>query len=135
MARFRLKQAAYLKPHPQSPVPLLLEEGDEVDLPEAPGPYVDPLDEQAAKLLAAYHEARPGATMDPTRRLPGGVDPIAGQPFEQQVMTELRRREVDSAASASATDSKIDRLTDLVGGLVAALQQALAPPHGAKGRA
>lgn len=134
MARFRLKQAAYLKPHPHSPVPILLAEGDEVDLPEAPGPYVTPLDEEAGKLLAAYHEARPGANMDPTRHLPNGIDPIAGPTFDQQVMAGLRAQQANIAQATVATDSKIDKLADLIGGLVGALQAAL-QPSGKPGRA
>jgi hypothetical protein len=55
----------------------LLPEGAEIEGAHiAFGPHLEPLDEEASAAAAAYWLAHPGATLDPTRSLPLGRDPM-----------------------------------------------------------
>ena len=90
MPRYRLTQTAYLKPHPSSPVPILIDEGAEVDLPEYPGPYAMPLDLEAKQRRTPISPRAGSATLDPTRRLsPQLADGASPQTLDQVVQHQL----------------------------------------------
>lgn len=135
MARYRLKQTAYLKPHPQSPVPMLLDEGDEVDLPEYPGPYVDPLDDAARAAADAYAAAHPGATLDPTRRL--GLS-VAHDGLDRVVQARLDAMLAEAQAGRRPAgpdrDAEIGELRAQLAAMQAQIAALTAAPAGKPGR-
>jgi hypothetical protein len=131
--RYRLLQTSYVKRHPAAQMPEYLGEGVEIASNETPGPHWEPVNATAKVAVDAYRKARPNATLDPTRHLPNGIDPMAGHTLETALLGALRRVESDGPA-ASATDSKIDKLSDQIGSLVAALSAMVqSPPTHRKG--
>jgi hypothetical protein len=114
----------------------LLPEGAEIDYAGEPGPHLEPLDEPAREAMAAYWKAHPNATLDPTRSLPLGQDPLLRPTFEQTMLRSLERMAAEAAAGtapASAVDAKLDALTDALAKLAAIVGQGFATfPSGRK---
>lgn len=108
-----------------SPVFDRLAQGDEIDFDGVPGPHLKPLNEAARERMEAYWVANPGADLDPTRRVKGGVDGMGGRSLEQLVGSLLDGMERDAERSAPAKASSNDLLLrQLVEGQ-AAMQQAM----------
>jgi len=133
----------------RAPVCELLSAGAEIEYLGVPGPHLEPLNDEARAAMAAYWEAHPNASLDPTRHLPLGRDPIGGRTVEQLVsgLLEAMDREAsvarERADAARAGGAQAAQLDALVQGQVA-LQDALrvmaaalasAPSHAGKGRA
>jgi hypothetical protein len=127
----------------RAPVYQLFPQGREVEFSGVPGPHLEPLNDAAREAMAAYWKAHPGATLDPTRTMPLGQDPLGGRSVEQLVSGLLER--MDSQAPAGvAPGAEIAALLagqkamqDAIASLAAVLAGALAPPANpvAKGRA
>lgn len=130
LPRYRLLQAAYIQPHPSQTMPLLLQEGAEIVYAGLPGPHMQPMNEQAHAKKAEFAAKYPTATLDPTRNLPNGIDPLAGHTLETALISMMRKIEAEGqpAAATAAESSEIKQLTVQIGALVAALQAALVPP-------
>lgn len=110
----------------------LLPEGSEVEFDGIPGPHLEPLDDEARLAMAAYIKKFPGATLDPTRRLPLGQDPLLQPTFEQAMLRSLERISAEADGQAvrpSVADEKLDKLIETVAALAAvvAAQQGAAP--------
>jgi hypothetical protein len=109
----------------------LYAEGEEVEFDGIPGPHLEPLDEPAKLAMAAYWAANPGATLDPTRSLPLGQDPLLRPTFEQAMLRSLERLAADStepaARPAGAVDAKLDALTEQLSKLAGIVGQLAAP--------
>lgn len=105
MARYKLLQPSYVKQHPGAAYPQLLPEGTEIVYDDVPGPHMEPLDKEAEIAMSEYQKARPGATLDPTRHLPNGLDPMAGKTVEQLVMSRLT--EIEASASRTSPDAAV----------------------------
>jgi len=110
MAKYKLLQASYIKQHPSAPYPQLLPEGSEIVYDGTPGPHMEPVDKEAETAMAEYQKERPGATLDPTRHLPNGIDPMAGKTVEQLVMGRLT--EIEAAVSRGSESSAIEKLAE-----------------------
>lgn len=112
----------------------LLVEGTEIEFDGIPGPHLEPLDDAARAAMAAYVKKFPGATLDPTRHLPLGQDPLLQPTFEQAMLRSLERISAESEgqpARPSAADEKLEKLIETV----AALAAIVAAQHGAPARA
>jgi hypothetical protein len=108
----------------RAPVFQLFKSGDEITVPAGfiPGPHLEPLDDEAHTAMAAYQKARPGATLDPTRQLPLGIDPLSVRTFEGAIMASLERMAAEAMAAPArpATDDKIDKLIEAMAAQTAA---------------
>ena len=120
----------------RSPVFELLKMGTELDFAGVPGPHLEPLNDEARDALAKYWREHPNATLDPTRRMPLGQDPMGGRSIEQLVAGLLERMDTEPAPSGAGQPSG-DLVALLAGqkamqdamlALTAALTAALAPP-------
>ena len=112
----------------RAPVYELLGAGTEVDLPAdfIPGPHLEPLDTEARAAMEAYRKARPGASLDPTRSLPLGIDPMAGRSMEEMIMAQLQRNLADAVTKpevARPDDPRVDALLSSMAQLVAVVNQ------------
>jgi hypothetical protein len=122
----------------RAPVFELLAQGTEIDMADdfVPGPHLQPLDAAAETAMAAYNKARPGATLDPTRSLPLGRDPMAARSLDQMVMDQLERMSADVTGKPPAADARLEALTEALTrltGLVSHLAQpAAAQPAAAQ---
>jgi len=132
MARYKLLQQSYIKQHPAAQYPQLLPEGSEIVYDGIPGPHMEPLDKEAEIAMAEYQKAHPGASLDPTRHLPNGIDPMAGKTVEQLVMGRLT--EIEAAVTRGSESSAIEKLAEtqaqiaqLLTHLVTALSGSPAP--------
>jgi hypothetical protein len=108
----------------------LLAEGAEIEGDHiAFGPHLEALDESAQLTAAAYWKAKPGATLDPTRSLPLGQDPMLQPTFEQAMLRNLERIAADqsSVVRVQGSDSKLDALTEAMTKL-AGMVAMLVPP-------
>jgi hypothetical protein len=112
----------------RAPVCELLVQGTEVDMPAGfvPGPHLEPLDDAARADMAAYWKARPGASLDPTRSLPLGRDPLATQTLEGAVMAQLERLAADAVSKPAvpASDAKLDALLEAVTKMIGVVSAA-----------
>lgn len=111
----------------------LYAEGEELEFSGIPGPHLEPLDEEARQRSAVYWKAHPNATLDPTRSLPLGQDPLLRPTFESATLAMLERMAAEAALgrpaaapAAPAPDPRIDALTDALTKLTA-LVTALVP--------
>jgi hypothetical protein len=109
-------------------------EGAEIDMPDGfvPGPHLLPLDDAAKKAMAQYLKDRPGATLDPTRSLPLGQDPMQPPSLEASVLRTLERMAEDAAGasaapSAGASDAKLDALVEQITRLAGIVGQIAQP--------
>jgi hypothetical protein len=125
MGHYRLLQAAYVQRQPgQVPVwdlsnkvaafrhgsPCeLLDAGQTIVSETYPGPYVEALDESGKAAEAEYRKKYPNATLDPTRHLPNGQDPLVMHTFEGLVMRNLE----GMLSSATAKPAQNDVLTSI----------------------
>ncbi|HXA22763.1 MAG TPA: hypothetical protein VNW90_10710 [Acetobacteraceae bacterium] len=103
------------------------------------GPHLEPLDDPAKEKAAAYWKLRPNASLDPTRSLPLGRDPMVAATFETATLAMLERMAAEAAGkpvapSAAPNDGRMDALTDAMTKL-AQLVASLAPPAQANRRA
>jgi hypothetical protein len=109
----------------RSQVMKLFVENEEIDFDGIPGPHLEPLDEAARERMAAYWKAHPGATLDPTRSLPLGQDPMLRPTFEQAMLRQLERMTEEAAGPvappAAADNAKLDQVLEAIGKLTAAL--------------
>jgi hypothetical protein len=115
----------------KAPVCELLPLDTEIDLPDdfVPGPHLLPLDAAAETAMAAYRKARPGASLDPTRSLPLGRDPMAARTLEQTVMDQLERMAADVTGTGTPKpDAKLDALTEAMTTLTKLVAQLAASP-------
>jgi hypothetical protein len=81
------------------------------------GPHLEPLDGEARAAADAYWAKHPGASLDPTRSLPLGRDPMVAATFESATLGMLERMAAEAAGQpvappAAATDAKLDALLD-----------------------
>lgn len=117
--------------------------GDTFESDTIVGPHLEPLNDEAREKIAAYWFANPNATLDPTRRMPLGQDPMGGRSIEQSVQALLEAMERDAVAAAPvAQEDSASLLRTLAEGQAAMLQVLTAvlardasPPLQAKGRA
>jgi len=120
----------------RAPVYELLAEGAEIEFDGIPGPHLQPLDDAAKERMAQYWKDRPNATLDPTRHLPLGRDPMVVATFEGTMLATLERMAAegsDPRAHPAADTARLDALTEALTtltGLVAqlAVSRAPAPP-------
>lgn len=117
----------------------LFEEGEELEFSGIPGPHLEPLDAEAKERMAAYWAKFPGATLDPTRSLPLGQDPMVRPTFDQAMLRVLERMEAEPETARvpvapSAVDGQIAALTEAVAKLAGIVGQLAAtpPPSGRK---
>lgn len=112
----------------------LFKQHDVVEMPDSfvPGPHLEPLDEAAHAAMKAYEAKHPASTLDPTRSLPLGRDPMAPLSFEQRMMAQMEglMAEATTRPPAAPSDPKIDALLEAVAALVK-LNTAPAPRKGA----
>lgn len=112
----------------RAPVFALLREGTEVETNQPPGPHLEPLNDEARAAMAAYWDAHPNATLDPTRRMPLGMDPMGGRTTEQLVtalLDGMDRDAVNRAAPAGQGGADNAALMERLAEGQAALMQAL----------
>lgn len=110
----------------RAPVFELLRQGAEIDFDGIPGPHLEALNDEAKTRLAKYWEDYPGATLDPTRKMPLGQDPMGGKSIEQLVTGLLNAMD---KGPAPAVQSGVELAALLAG--QQAMQQALAALAGA----
>lgn len=106
MARYRLLQDAFMPSRPGD-FHRRIDAGAEVVLADDDfglGPHFEPRDDPAKRAKAEYDKRRPGATLDPTSRLPLGVDPFEGRTFEQRVMALLEQRLREPAPQGAGSE-------------------------------
>jgi hypothetical protein len=110
----------------RAPVFELIRLGGELDFAGEPGPHLEPLNEEAREAMETYWAAHPGATLDPTRRMPLGQDPMGGKTTEQLVMGLLNAmdRGMGNAVPPAASQPSAELLALLVG--QRAMQDAIA---------
>lgn len=80
----------------------LLPMGTEVAYDGEPGPHLQPLNAEAERAMAAYWDRFPNATLDPTRKMPLGQDPMGGRSIEQLVGALLDGMDRDASVKAAA---------------------------------
>jgi hypothetical protein len=116
----------------------LLLEGSEIEYEGLPGPHLEPLNDEAREMTAQYRAKFPNATLDPTRHMPLGQDPMMPRSFEQQVLGRLDMQLAAMApAPAAAEDPRIEALlagTLAMQQMIAKLAEALSPPPSGNGR-
>jgi hypothetical protein len=105
----------------RAPIYTLLRKGAEIDFDGVPGPHLEPLNDEARAKTDKYWAENPGATLDPTRRMPLGQDPMGGKSIEQLVTGLLNAMDKGPAASQQSGPD----LVALLAGQ-AAMQDALA---------
>jgi hypothetical protein len=112
----------------RAPICELLAQNTEVDVPDGfiPGPHLEPLDDPARAAMAQYWKDRPGATLDPTRTLPLGRDPMAARTLDGMVMDQLERMAAE-AVSKPPGDPRLDALIEAVSKLAGVVGQVAAP--------
>jgi hypothetical protein len=81
------------------------------------GPHLLPLDADAKEAAAAYWLKHPLASLDPTRSLPLGRDPMVAATFESATLAMLERMAAEAAGKpvappAAVSDARIDALTE-----------------------
>jgi hypothetical protein len=100
----------------------LFKQGDVVDMADSfvPGPHLEPLDEPARDAMAAYEKKHPLSSLDPTRSLPLGRDPMMPLTFEQRMMAQMEgmMAEAQSRPPTTPSDPKLDALLEAVTALV-----------------
>jgi hypothetical protein len=84
----------------RAPVTEMLPEGTVIEFAGVPGPHLEAIDETARVAMAAYWDKYPNASLDPTRHLPLGQDPMGGKTVEQLVTGLLERMEQDRPAGS-----------------------------------
>ena len=103
MARYRLLEKAYLcetflDPNPpEGPREIIIGDGTPYPFKGVPGPHMEPLDDEAKALRAAYDKAHPDATLDPVSKLL--VTPVFSTDAERfafEVEQEVERRLKDA---------------------------------------
>lgn len=111
----------------KAPIFELVGEGAVIEYAGVPGPHMEPLDDEAKTAMAAYLKARPGASLDPTRSLPLGRDPMMVPTFETGMLSMLERMAAEAAGrdapAPAASDAKLDVLIEQMtklAGIVAA---------------
>lgn len=138
MGHYRLLQPAYVQRQPgQVPVWDLngkiaafrpgvpcefMEAGQTFVSEHYPGPYVEALDESAKAAEAEWQKKRPGATLDPTRHLPNGQDPMVMQTFEGLVMRRLEGMLSEVAGKPAQSDA-LTAIADSQAVMTAAITQ------------
>jgi hypothetical protein len=114
----------------RAPVYELLPEGTEFESDMVPGPHLQPLDDEARARMAQYWKDRPGATLDPTRHLPLGKDPMVVATFESTMLATLERMAAASEPKAAETpvdSARLDVLTDALTRLTELVAAIAAP--------
>jgi hypothetical protein len=96
------------------------------------GPHLEPLDDPAKEKAAAYWKLRPNASLDPTRSLPLGRDPMVAATFETATLAMLERMAAEAAGKpvappAPPNDGRMDALTDAMTKLAGIVTQLAAP--------
>jgi hypothetical protein len=86
----------------RAPVFEHLKEGTEFEFAGTPGPHLAPLNREAEEAMAKYWTDNPDATLDPTRRMPLGQDPMGGRSVEQLVNGLLEQMGQDAAKQSAA---------------------------------
>ena len=112
----------------------LLPEGAEIEGDHLVfGPHLEPLDDAAKAAAAAYWKAHPNATLDPTRSLPLGRDPMVAATFESTTLAMLERMAAEAAgqptSSPPASDPRFDALADALVKLTALVTAMVPPTH------
>jgi hypothetical protein len=113
----------------RAPVYTLFRQGTEIDFDGVPGPHLAPLNAEAEAKMRAYWAKYPGATLDPTRHMPLGQDPMGGRSIEQSVAALLEGMQRDLAGAAPAQDAQAAQIAALVDGqraMMAAVAQLTA---------
>lgn len=118
----------------------LLPFGTEFESDAIVGPHLEPLNDEAKEKIAAYWFKNPGATLDPTRKMPLGQDPMGGRSIEQLVTSLLDGMERDAIRRATAESPQVDAETLALlasiqatpGGLAALKALAERPVKGSK---
>jgi hypothetical protein len=136
----------------RAPVYEHLKQGTDVEFIGTPGPHLEPLNEEASEAIKAYWVKFPNASLDPTRSMPNGQDPMGGRTVEQLVngLLEAMDQTAQAAAAAAPVPASIPYqgpspefaallagqkvMQDTMAALIATLTTALAPPA-TKGRA
>lgn len=90
----------------RAPVYQLVMLGEEIETDQPPGPHLEPLNAEARERLDAYWANNPNATLDPTRRMPLGQDPMGGRTIEQLVSSLLDGMDRDAAARAGGVGAQ-----------------------------
>jgi hypothetical protein len=111
----------------------LLPEGTEIDYLGSPGPHLFPLNDSARAKTKAYWKEHPNATLDPTRHMPLGQDPMAGKSVEQLVTSLLESMDRGPATVEGGQSDQIAALLDgqlAMQALMAQLIGAMTPTKG-----
>lgn len=119
MARYRLLQDAFMAARPGD-IHRRIDAGAEVVLADEDfglGPHFEPLDDAARKARAEYDRRRPGATLDPTSRLPLGRDPLAMLTPEQSLMQHFDKLLAGVTAAAPGANGEVAALREQVDSL------------------
>ena len=69
-----------------------------IETTATPGPQFEAMNPEAEVALAAYWKRFPNATLDPTRHMPLGQDPMGGKSVEQLVSGLLEQMDRDAMA-------------------------------------
>jgi hypothetical protein len=106
----------------------LLPMDTEIEFDGIPGPHLKPLNDEAQRRLDEYWAKHPNATLDPTRHLPLGQDPMGGRSIEQLVtgLPEAmdRERRVEDALLARGAAAVESAQAMPPGGQIAALVES-----------